>query len=57
MPKFFIGPMSLNIVDAIIDFCEKEDFSIGLIPSRRQVENTGGYVNEWTTKEFIERIY
>jgi len=56
MPKFFIGPMSLNIVDAIIDFCEKEDFSIGLIPSRRQVENTGGYVNGWTTKEFASHV-
>ena len=55
MPKFFIGPMSLNIVDTIIDFCEKEDFSIGLIPSRRQVENTGGYGNGWTTKEFASQ--
>ena len=56
MPRFFIGPMSFNIVDAIIDFCEKEDFSIGLIPSRRQIEDTGGYVNKWTTKEFASHV-
>ena len=56
MPKFFIGPMSLNIVDTIINFCEKENFSIGLIPSRRQVEETGGYVNNWTTNDFANHV-
>jgi len=54
--KYYIGPMSKNIVDAIIDFCESTDNKIGLIPSRRQVENTGGYVNNWTTKEFSEYV-
>lgn len=56
MTKFFIGPMSLNIVDTIADFCEKENFPIGLIPSRRQVEETGGYVNNWTTNEFANHV-
>lgn len=54
--KYYIGPMSKNIVDAIIDFCESTNNKIGLIPSRRQVENTGGYVNNWTTKEFSEYV-
>jgi len=54
--KYYIGPMSKNIVDAIIDFCESTNNQIGLIPSRRQVENTGGYVNNWTTKEFSEYV-
>ena len=54
--KYYIGPMSKNIVDAIIEFCESTDNQIGLIPSRRQVENTGGYVNNWTTKEFSEYV-
>ena len=53
-PKYFIGPMSKNIVDAIIEFCNKTDNQIGLIPSRRQVEWDGGYVNNWTTKDFSE---
>ena len=51
-PKFYIGPMSKNIVDAIIEFCNETDNKIGLIPSRRQVEWDGGYVNNWTTKDF-----
>ncbi len=52
MIKYFIGPMSKNIVDTINEFCSKTGVSIGLIPSRRQVEFSGGYVNNWTTEEF-----
>jgi hypothetical protein len=56
MPKYFIGPMSKNIVDSIIEFCNNTNNTIGLIPSRRQVENTSGYVNNWTTQEFTEYV-
>ena len=52
--KFFIGPMSKNIVDSIIEFTNETNNNIGLIPSRRQVEWNGGYVNNWTTKEFTK---
>ena len=52
--RFFIGPMSKNIVDAILEFTSETGNSIGLIPSRRQVEFDGGYVNNWTTKQFKE---
>ena len=49
--KYFIGPMSKNVVDAIIDFG-----NVGFIPSRRQVEYNGGYVNNWTTEEFSNYV-
>lgn len=52
--KFFIGPMSKNIVDSIIEFQESTNVKLGLIPSRRQIEFNGGYCNNWTTKEFSE---
>ena len=55
-PKIFIGPMSKNIVDAIIKYSNENDIEIGLIPSRRQVEFDGGYVNNWTTKDFCEYV-
>ena len=55
-PKYFIGPMSKNVVDTIIEFCNETNSTIGLIPSRRQVEWDGGYVNNWTTKEFTEYV-
>ena len=54
--KIFIGPMSKNVVDSVIEYCNDNNVNIGLIPSRRQVENTGGYVNNWTTKEFCEYV-
>jgi len=52
MIKIFIGPMTKNVVDAVMEFSKDTDNPIGFIPSRRQVENTGGYVNNWKTKEF-----
>ncbi len=48
--------MSKNIVDASIDFCNSTGGVLGLIPSRRQIENTGGYVNRWNTNEFCQYV-
>ncbi len=50
--KYFIGPMSKNIVDAIMEYTTDTQNNVGLIPSRRQVELSGGYVHNWTTEEF-----
>ena len=50
--KYFIGPMSKNVVDSIIEF----DGNFGFIPSRRQVDYNGGYVNSWTTGEFATYV-
>ena len=47
-PKLFIGPMSKEIVDAVIDY----PVPLGLIPSRRQVDYENGYVNGWVTETF-----
>ncbi len=55
MNKFNIGPMSKNIVDSIIEFGTKDN-KIGLIPSRRQVDYCGGYVNNWDTKTFSNYV-
>jgi fructose/tagatose bisphosphate aldolase len=54
--KYFIGPMSKNIVDAIVEFCANTGNTIAFIPSRRQVEWDGGYVNNWTTEEFSNYV-
>lgn len=55
-PKLFIGPMSKNIVDAIIEYCNSENRYIGLIASRRQIDYNGGYVNNWTTDLFVNYV-
>jgi len=56
MPKFYIGPMSKNIVDATIEFINETGNIIGFIPSRRQIEYNGGYVNNWTTEQFYNYL-
>ncbi|MCK9415343.1 hypothetical protein M0Q97_01640 [Candidatus Dojkabacteria bacterium] len=54
--KYYIGPMSKNIVDTILDISEKEKYKFGIIPSRRQIDYNGGYVNNWNTKSFFEYV-
>lgn len=51
--RFFICPMSKNIVDSVI---EMNSPLLGLLPSRRQVDYNGGYVNNWNTKSFMEYV-
>ena len=50
--KYFIGPMSKNIVDTIIEYSQETQNLIGFVPSRRQVDYNRGYVNNWNTNEF-----
>ena len=48
--------MSKNVVDSVIKFCNDTGVNMGLIPSRRQIEYEGGYVNNWTTEEFVNYV-
>jgi hypothetical protein len=45
--------MSKNIVDSIIEINSEK---LGLLPSRRQIDYDGGYVNEWNTKSFTDYV-
>jgi len=55
--NYFFGVMSKNQVDSIINYSlEYENVEITFIPSRRQIEHNGGYVNNWTTEEFSEYV-
>ena len=54
--KLFVGPMSKNIVDSVIDFSNKFNINIGFIPSRRQIDFDSGYVNNWTTRTFSNYV-
>ena len=53
-PKIYFGPMSKNIVDVLLSLSTK--YPIGFIPSRRQVEFNGGYVNGWTSQDFFDYV-
>ena len=54
--KIFLGPMSKNIVDTVIEYSNSFSLPFTFIPSRRQIEYNGGYVNNWTTKEFVNYV-
>lgn len=54
--KIYLGPMTKNVVDSVIQFCKETDNYITFIPSRRQIEYDGGYVNNWTTEEFSKYV-
>ena len=54
-PKLYIGPMSKNVVDATIDLA-RQGWKTCLIPSRRQIEYNKGYVNDWTTSDFVRYV-
>lgn len=56
MVKYFIGPMSKNIVDSVIEFYKKTNHKIGFIPSRRQIDWNNGYVNNWDTEKFRQYV-
>jgi hypothetical protein len=53
LPKYFICPMSKNIVDSVL---ELENPAFGLLPTRRQIDWNGGYVNGWNTESFYKYV-
>jgi hypothetical protein len=54
--KFFIGPVTKNTIDTVIQYSLDYNTEFVFIPSRRQIEYNGGYVNNFTTKEFTEYV-
>lgn len=53
---FSLGPMSKNVVDTVIEYSNTYDVEFTFIPSRRQIDYNGGYVNNWTSQSFAEYI-
>jgi len=55
-----IGPMSKNCVDAAIELGDQYKAPLMLIASRRQIDSEqfgGGYVENWTTKQFADYVF
>ena len=54
-----VGPMSKNCVDATIELADQYKAPLMLIASRRQIDSEqfgGGYVENWTTKQFVDYV-
>ena len=53
------GPMSKNCIDATIELSKQFNIPQILVASRRQIDSEefgGGYVENWTTKEFAQYV-
>lgn len=51
-----VGPMSSEIIEAVFRFSEIENKPLMLISSQNQIDWDGGYVNNWTTIDYIGYI-
>ena len=54
--QFYLGPMSLNVIVAALEFHEARGIPLTFIPSRRQVDHQGGYVAGLTMKGLREIV-
>ncbi|MDP3992345.1 MAG: class II D-tagatose-bisphosphate aldolase, non-catalytic subunit [Nanoarchaeota archaeon] len=54
--KLGIGPMSSEIIEAIFRSSNYLRKQLMIIASKNQIDYNGGYVNNWTTKQFMEFI-
>ena len=55
-PLLAVGPMSPEIVEAVFYYSNFYREPLMLIASKNQVDYVGGYVNGWTTKEYMQFI-
>jgi len=51
-----IGPMSSEIIEAIFRYSHYHRKELMIIASKNQIDYSGGYVNNWTTKEFMDFV-
>jgi len=54
--KLGIGPMSTEVIEAVFRYSENNDTPLMLIASKNQIDWDRGYVNGWSTAEYMEYI-
>lgn len=54
--RLAIGPMSSEVIEAIFRISHYKRKELMIIASKNQIDHSGGYVNNWTTKEFMDFI-
>lgn len=55
-PLLAVGPMSREIVEAVFYYSNFFRKPLMLIASKNQIDHAGGYVNNWTTAEYMDFI-
>lgn len=51
-----IGPMSPEIIEAVFRYSNYMRKQLMLIASKNQIDHSGGYVNGWTTKQYMDFV-
>ncbi len=54
--QFFLGPMTRNVVEVALQFHNQYRLPLVFIPSRRQIDMQGGYVEGWTMETFRQYV-
>lgn len=54
--KLGIGPMSSEVIEAVFRYSAYHRNELMLIASKNQIDYKGGYVNNWTTKDFVNFV-
>lgn len=49
-----IGPMSTEVIEAVFRYSHFYRKELMLIASKNQIDYSGGYVNDWNTKQYCE---
>jgi hypothetical protein len=51
-----LGPMSSEIIEAVYQYSQFHRVQLMLIASKSQIDHAGGYVNNWTTRQYADYI-
>lgn len=54
--KLGIGPLSSEIIEAVFIYSQENEVPLMLIASKNQIDNNGGYVNNWNTKKYTNHV-
>jgi hypothetical protein len=54
--KVALGPMSAEIVLAAFRYSDRNQVPLALIATKNQIDYCGGYVENWTTEQFMDLV-
>jgi hypothetical protein len=55
-PSLALGPMSTESIEAVFQYSHFHRKELMLIASKNQIDHSGGYVNKWTTRQYMDYV-
>lgn len=53
----FVAPVSKEVIKEVYSYSQDTSRQLGLIASKNQIDHSGGYVENWTTNEYMNYIH